>query len=344
MIVFILRNCSGLYSNCIARAVEDHGCPTTLVSWKDFDFRLVNKFNFEKDIIFFRTGAPAAVQIARAFEDAGFYVVNDSRYLQLSGNKYLANVHATSSGVPIPTLNVKVRKGNKELLSLYLKQNGPLVAKPVISCDNGRHVYLVRTEADFSDVARIPGSHILLQDYVRFHRLVRTIVTSAGMLAEATTYATAHDMWKAAVKNRSVKHYRDIPKELQNIAEKTLQVFGGDLAFIDFFETSNGFIFNEINHACGLLQHERISGCPIASNLGRFLANRFRLSPTRALITNVMENSAIAGPGQAPGERETLAGGATWARNPQALPIYWARGRGQGTIPGPKASIISLGD
>lgn len=235
MIVFILLNCSGLYSKCIARAVEDHGCPTTLVSWKDFDYRLVNKFNSENDVIVFRTGAPAAVQIARAFEDAGFYVVNDSRYLQLSGNKYLANVHAMSSGIPVPPLNVKIRKSNRELLSLHLKQHGPLVAKPVISCDNGRHVYFIRTEADFGDVATIPGNHILLQDYVRFDRLVRTIVTGTGMLAEATTYATKHSTWKAAVKNCAVKHYRDIPKELINIAEKTLRVFGGRFRLYRFF-------------------------------------------------------------------------------------------------------------
>ena len=88
------------------------------------------------------------------------------RYLQLSGNKYLANVHATSSGVPIPHLNVKVRKGNKELLSLYLKQNGPLVAKPVISSTTVvMYIWFERRPISVMSL-RIPGSHILLQDYV----------------------------------------------------------------------------------------------------------------------------------------------------------------------------------
>jgi len=122
-------NVSVAYSRRIAQSVGRAGTRTCFFSWQGFDYRIIGQFDCEKDVIFFRTGAPAAVRIARAFEDAGFAVVNDSRYIQLSGHKYLANVHAQVNGIQIPELNVRVRKDNLELLSLYLRLYESLVAK-----------------------------------------------------------------------------------------------------------------------------------------------------------------------------------------------------------------------
>jgi glutathione synthase/RimK-type ligase-like ATP-grasp enzyme len=94
------------------------------------------------------------------------------------------------------------------------------------------------------------------------------------MLSEATAYDTTHDSWKATMCNNPMaKHYMDTPRELVAVAEKTIRVFGGDVAYIDYFETSDSFVLNEINHSCGLIQQERITGYPIAERLGTFLAN-----------------------------------------------------------------------
>jgi glutathione synthase/RimK-type ligase-like ATP-grasp enzyme len=272
LVIFIVLNVSGGYSRRIARSVERAGSQTDFFSWQGFDYRVIDQLDCQKDVIFFRTGAPAAVRIARAFEDAGFAVVNDSRYIQLSGHKYLANVHAQVNGIQIPELNARVRKDDLELLSLYLKQYKSLVAKPLLSRDMGRYVYLVRSDHDFGQVATIPGSHILVQSEVRFERLVRTIVTGNGMLAGATAYDTTHDTWKATVcNNPRAMHYKDVPSELSALAGKTIRAFGGDIAYIDYFQTPAGFVLSEINHSCGLMEQERITGYPIAESLGAFL-------------------------------------------------------------------------
>ena len=266
MIIFVVLNPEGSYTRRITDVVERIGCPTRILSWRHFDYRLIRQFDPERDVVFFRTGAAAAVRIARAFEDAGFNLINDSRYIRLSGHKYLANVHAQANGIAVPELNVAVRKDNAELLRLYLKQNGTLVAKPIISRDMGRYVFLIRNDDDFANVATIPGARILLQSEVHFDRLVRTIVTRDGVLIEATTYDTKHDTWKATVcENPFAKHYYQVPGELVETTKKTLRAFGGDVAYIDYFETSNGFVLSEINHSCGLSEHERdqwVSDCP----------------------------------------------------------------------------------
>jgi glutathione synthase/RimK-type ligase-like ATP-grasp enzyme len=274
MIIFIVYNAQGRYSRRIGAAAERLGCQVKLLSWKDFEYGVIGELDPGADVIFFRTGALAAVRIARAFEDAGFRVVNDSRYIQLSAQKYLANIHARASGIPIPDLNVRIKKDNHDLLSLLLKQNGPLVVKPVISRDQGRYVYLIGREPDLRQAALVPGSHILVQSEVKFDRLVRTIVVKDGMLVEATEYDIKRDTWKASVcDNPLATHYRQVPSELIRIVEQTLRAFGGDIGYIDYYETSNGFVFNEINHSCDLMHQEQITGCPIANRLGEFLAH-----------------------------------------------------------------------
>jgi glutathione synthase/RimK-type ligase-like ATP-grasp enzyme len=273
MLLFVVLNPQGGYNRRIARAAGRRGCEIAMVSWREFDYGMLAELEPDEDVVFFRTGAPAAVHVARAFEHAGFRVLNDSRYIQLSGQKYLANVHAAANDIPTPSLNVAVDKQNLDLLSVYLRQEGSLVVKPLVSRDMGRYVFLIRCETDLANVGRIPGSQVLVQSEVPFERLVRVVVTKERMLVEATTYDTKHENWKATVcENPLIKHYRAAPRELVRLSEYTLRVFGGDIAYIDFFETTSGFVLSEINHSCGLIQHERVSGYPIASELGSFLA------------------------------------------------------------------------
>jgi glutathione synthase/RimK-type ligase-like ATP-grasp enzyme len=242
------------------------------MSWRDFDSRVIGRLNPTTDVVFFRTGGQSVARVARSFEHAGFRVVNDSRFIQLSAQKYLANIHAKVNGIPVPTLNVLVGKHDTELLSLYLRRHGALVAKPAISRNMGRHVYLLRQPSDFAHVATIPGRNVLLQSEVTFSRLVRTVVTRDGMLTGATIYDTKRDTWKATVcANPQAKRYPQVGAELVGLAEKTLASFGGDIAYIDYFETADGHVFSEINQACNLLPQERITGLPIAEHIAAYL-------------------------------------------------------------------------
>jgi glutathione synthase/RimK-type ligase-like ATP-grasp enzyme len=276
MLVIAVFDRDSFYAKRIARATERNGVETTLVSWRELDETHLGHFDPNSDVIYFRTGAPAAVRIARAFERAGFKTLNDSRYIQLSGNKYLANVVAASNNIPTPALNVAVDKTNTELLSFYLRQTGAMVAKPIISRDMGRHVELIEDEDSLAVVSSIPGSTILLQSRVKFDRLVRTIVTADGMLTAATTFDVVRSGWKATVcENPLAQAYTDVPDALIRLTNKTVKVFGGDIAFIDFFEQDGRFVFNEINHSCGLMHHERITGYPIAKHLGDYLSKRY---------------------------------------------------------------------
>ena len=282
MIVMFVQHPSGFYHNQIAQAIRVLGEECLLVSWMHFDARMIDKLSPQRDLVFFRTGAVQALQIARKFEERGFHLLNDSRYIAISAQKFIANLYAGSNGVPVPELSVAVDKANQRIVLEYLRQYGTLVAKPIYSRDQGRFVFRITAEnvgEALNLVATIPGEQILLQNEIRFSRIVRAIVLGKKMLVEATTFDVKHPPdWKATVcMNPKASHYRDVPIRLVNLAERTSTVFGGDVAYIDFFEQASGdYVLSEINHSCGLQHHEKITGIPIREHIAGYLVSRYR--------------------------------------------------------------------
>ncbi len=77
--------------------------------------------------------------------------------------------------------------------------------------------------------------------------------------------------------NPNAKHYVGVPEKLVELAERTNVVFGGDVAYIDYFEYESGdYVLSEINHSCGLQHHEQITGVPIRKHIAKYLLTRYR--------------------------------------------------------------------
>ena len=282
MIVMLVHQPIGAYHNQIAKAVRQLGEECMVISCLNFDAKVIESFSPDRDIIFIRTGGHPVLDVAREFERRGFRTLNDSRYIAMSAQKFVANMYARYNGVPIPELCVEVDKRQPGVLRRYLKRHGVLVAKPTYSRDMGRFVYRIKAETveeDLRLVETIPGRRIILQSEIEFAKLVRTIVLGRKMLTDATTYDTKHPPeWKATVcSNPNAKHYTDVPDKLVELAEHTNIVFGGEVAYIDFFEKESGdYVLSEINHACALQHHEQITGVPIHRHIGRYLVDRHR--------------------------------------------------------------------
>lgn len=281
MIIMIVQHPEGFYHNQIARAVRDLGEECTLLSWMNFDYSVIDQFDPTTDIVFIRTGTPQALRIARNFERRGFHVLNDSRYINISSQKFIANLYARANKIPVPELCVAVDKKHPEILRQYIREYGVLVAKPIYSRDMGRFVFRVTAdtlEEDMKLIDSIPGQEIMLQNEIQFERIVRAIVLGKKMIVEATTYDTKHPPdWKATVcMNPNAKHYLDVPKKLVDLAQWTSTAFGGEVAYIDYFEQESGdYVLSEINHSCGLQHHEKITGVPIRKHIARYLVKRY---------------------------------------------------------------------
>jgi glutathione synthase/RimK-type ligase-like ATP-grasp enzyme len=56
------------------------------------------------------------------------------------------------------------------------------------------------------------------------------------------------------------------------LAEITAKKFDCGISFIDFFEDKNGyFILNELNTACSLIIHEKVTGVKIHEHISDYL-------------------------------------------------------------------------
>jgi glutathione synthase/RimK-type ligase-like ATP-grasp enzyme len=235
-----------------------------------------NSLTPENTLIHSRTAGPLTNQKIAELEKLGFKVINSSRTLTLTSNKYLSQVHARENGIPVADTYKIDKKDVDKVLSL-LEKYGSIVLKPIFSQGQGIYCQKVSKGVSKEDLRKmldsVPGEEIQVQQCINYKKLIRVIVIGYKALKEATCYDAPKDGWKCSVcMNPAIKKYTDKKDGLFELAERTARAFGAKINFIDFFEDVNGqIILNEINTACSLLIHEGVTGCPIRQHLGDFL-------------------------------------------------------------------------
>lgn len=229
-----------------------------------------------RTIIHVRTGGPQTSRFMKKLEDDGFLVINTAQTLERTNNKYLANVIAAKNGLPIARTH-KVAKNNLSEIKELIKKYQTAVLKPVRSQGQGKYCFRVsaaENEASLKDkLAQIPGQKAQLQEFIDYQKLIRVIVIGFRVLPGATTFDEPGQEWKCSVcLNPDIKKHEVVSEGLVKLAEKTARVFNSQIGFIDFFEDRKGnFILNEINTACNLRFHEKITGVPIHRFIGDYL-------------------------------------------------------------------------
>lgn len=267
----------GKYAAKILRYLESKGV-RCFVSVLD-DVRAVlaqNSLTPSNTIIHSRTAGPVTNEKIAELEAAGFKVINSSKTLTLTSNKYLSQEHARAKGIPVAD-TYKVDKTDVPKVESLLKKYGLLVVKPIFSQGRGIYCQKVGKGVLKNDLRKIldsvPGEMIQVQQCINYKKLIRVIVIGYKALKEATVYDMPGSSWKCSVcLNPKIKKYKENRGDLFELAERTARAFGAQINFIDFFEDASGrFILNEINTACSLFIHERVTGCPIHRHIGDFL-------------------------------------------------------------------------
>ncbi|MBI5413461.1 hypothetical protein HZA42_03900 [Candidatus Peregrinibacteria bacterium] len=236
-----------------------------------------NWLDSRNTLIHSRTAAPLVNKKIARLEKEGFKIINSSRTLNWTSNKYLSQKHAKKSGIPVAE-TYKVDKRNLGKINALIKKHGEVVLKPIFS--QGQGIYCNKVDLKTPEKAlkkildSMPGNPIQIQQYIDYKKLIRVIVIGYKALREATVYDVPAEGWKCSVcLNPEIKKYTPQNDVLFKLAEKTAKAFGAQINFIDFFEDANGdYILNEINTACSLRIHENVSGCKIHKHIGDFLA------------------------------------------------------------------------
>lgn len=242
-----------------------------------------NNLSSHNTLIHSRTAGPNANKKLAAIEQRGFTIVNSVNTLTLTSNKYLSFEHAQKNNLPV-MLTYKIKKTDINTIQNLLFQYKKLVLKPIIS--QGQGIYCHKIEKNISQkalneiLAMIPEEEIQVQQYIDYKKLLRVIVINFKALKEATTYdAPKEGDWKCSVcLNSNIKKYSNTQDEtLFTLAENTAKAFDARINFIDFFEDQEGkFVLNEINTACNLFIHEKITNVSIYKCIGDFLLEEYK--------------------------------------------------------------------
>jgi glutathione synthase/RimK-type ligase-like ATP-grasp enzyme len=240
-------------------------------------------------LIYARTAGPHVTETYKELELEGYKIINKSYTTELSSNKYESQIFALKRNIPAAN-TYKINKESIEEIQRLAKKHGSVIAKPIFS--QGQGIYCEKINDGMSEneiiklISEIPGQDIIIQEYIKYQRLIRTIVVGFKMLKEASTFDMPIDgNWKASVcMNPAIKKYEITDNKLVELAEKTARAFESEISFIDFFEDVEGnFILNELNTACSLIIHEKVTGVKIHQYICDYLIKSASLlvSPPR---------------------------------------------------------------
>ncbi len=263
------------YSSMVADEIVSSGynCFLTTITAVE---KLLKEKNLTPNntVIHTRTAHPGYVyQLLKKLAGKGYKIYNNPETVKLTSQKYLSCVHMEKHHLPCAE-TIKVKRSEainkvKELLGQWSK----VIVKPLTSKGQGEYAFCFSQKNldELGDIQTIPADEVIIQKYVSYTRLSRVIVVGFKALEGAVFYDEPGNGWKCSVcLNPAIKIYHNPPKELLELAEKSARAFNGEVFFIDIFSTPDGFVLNEINTACSLILHQKISGV----NIAQFFAQR----------------------------------------------------------------------
>lgn len=226
-------------------------------------------------------------------EQSGFTVINSTDTLLLTSNKLECAMRLFNSDIEHPiTLEYNKSLPLDQRLDIVNESNllgNTLIAKPYTSIEQGASVKLIdfgfNTELpEVMDlIESVPGNPIILQQYVPYTAIYRVIVIGGRAMPYSFVDRPTPEKWKVSVcLNKTSMEFVPNPNpDLLDLGERIQRFIGGEVNFIDIFETDPGeFVISEINTACNLRIHELLakdaghSRWNIHFNIARYLVRR----------------------------------------------------------------------
>jgi len=283
MNIIIIHTKNGIkYAKVIQEYILSQGINCYLARRKSLEQTIKdNNLEPKNTLIYSRiAGHYTNIKLAK-IESLGFKIINSSETLELTSNKYKANLHAAQKKIPVAD-TYKINKTNFAEIKKLLKKYKILVLKPIHSQGQGIFCQKINNGLSAQEletkINEVPGKEIQVQGFIDYQKLIRVIVVDYKAIANAYTYDVPDQGWKCSVcLNPRIKKYEPSDNRLKDLAEKTAKAFGAEINFIDFFEDKKGnFILNEINTACNLIRHEQVTGVAIHKYIGDFLIKKLK--------------------------------------------------------------------
>ncbi|MCX4658646.1 ATP-grasp domain-containing protein [Streptomyces uncialis] len=209
--------------------------------------------------------------LAAAAQASGIPTLNTTHAIQSCENKLVLRALLRTAGIPVPDFRLVVSRKDfeKALDELPL----PVVLKPVFG-GMGKRVTLLRTRDtahsvyDYvEDLGHAFEQASLVEPYLGGSS-VRCLVVGEELVAAARFESGGTD-WRnnAALGNRNEAVALD--HAVRDIVGRVVDLLGAGIYGVDLFETPDGHLVNEVNHAPGFRAVASATGADIPAAIGR---------------------------------------------------------------------------
>jgi glutathione synthase/RimK-type ligase-like ATP-grasp enzyme len=262
------------YADFIAKEINITGARCGITGIKNLkDYLAKNKCPQNNTLIHARAANPNFIYLTlKELEKEGYRIINPPETIKLTSDKFASCVYALKHGIPCAE-TIKADKDKAgQLIREKLEQWGKIIVKPITSQGQGEFCFKIDNISQAGCIQDIPTKEIVIQRFVDYDRLYRVLVIGFKAVRDAVFWDSPGNGWKCSVcLNPMIKCEKGPAKELLEFAEHIARNFNAGISFIDIFSTKEGYVLNEINTACSLAIHERISRCNISKIIAEYL-------------------------------------------------------------------------
>jgi len=278
-IVIIRTKAGHKYAERIAEKINSFGTECCgVVCWKELDnFLAQQKCTPEKTLLHYRSTGPKIITPkAYELERKGYQLINPAKVLDRTGDKFHSYEWAHQHKIVLPL----TKKGTRNKIKYYINKFAfpRFILKPTNSIGGGAFCFLSSLNDPKIDykLSQIPGEEIIFQKFVEYAKIYRVIVIGNKILDQAVFYDEPNSSrWKVSVCiNPEMKLDKNPDPKLLSYAKHLADIFESEIAFIDIYETKDGYVLSEINTACNLALHEHKSGYSISEDIAKYLISK----------------------------------------------------------------------
>lgn len=249
-----------------------HPESSELLTWKEESVTLprLGVFRFQESLLFLE-------------KCSALRFVNPLQEFARARNKALTYYFLKENHLPTPSTYIlenfspeKIDLHVQELEKNGLKCGDPLVIKKINS-SQGRGIYLAKTESELKDILILnfaTEKKVVIQKmhsecWGKDLRIFSCLDKNWAMTRQSTNGDFRSNLSLGGIGGKTL-----LTQEEEDLAQKTLHLFGLQYAGIDFLRTKNGPLILEVNPCPGLEGIEKICSANIAHHIVRLRPNQ----------------------------------------------------------------------
>ena len=221
----------------------------------------------------------AELAVIRYFELAGITCVNSSNSVDIVRDKFQTGEMLSAAGIPVPTTMLAKSPLTNTLVADII--NFPCVVKVVVG-SFGEGVYLCESTKEYKRIIEFiddlgNDKSLIVQEYLGFKpgEDLRVFVVGNKVLGAMKRSAPSGD-FRANITKGGVGEAYPVTPEIEEIALKTANMLGLDIAGIDLLFDPRGFRVCEANSNPGFIGFDQYCHVKVADSIADFIVDKLK--------------------------------------------------------------------